>query len=463
MNNQFYGAPIGQEYNPGSHQYYQPAAPQQYGNVYYNQASQDPSYDSAYRSKEGSEALNRLFGDIKSNKFDINSFPQIQQRLSEFQGLQLPTIAPSGIPPAYQPVSGDHLPQSFALPPMSNVKSREDLTSIDRILEQMSNAVYESDAHAAANNYGSNSHYVNYNTHYGRSQPAAPPSSMTGIAAQALPSHHQNGSVSEQSSTSGLTPPSSAQSYTSGHSPLPSHLQLQQSSHAQMYPSLPTSAGMDGQYPTGANPPTLGPFGEDSQARRYSGGMLQRAQPARREANDSMDVTSEGSVTPSAAAKKASPPAGVIDPNLDPALTGGAGPADIAEATKPAEKSAEDIPSTDEGTAEQSGDRPAAPEGWLETTRFLEYLRGLVHSLQARFDQEESQRGQDLSPQEQEEGKEEAAIRQLQNAAQSPLSANKEQADTEMADVGAEEGTPKADAKLGEEGVEVGYPKLSMN
>ena len=452
MNNQYYGAPIGQEYNPGNHQYYQPAAPQQYGSVYYGQAPPDTSYEHFNRTK-GFEALDRLFGDIKNKQFDTSNFPAIQQRLSELSGLQLPTIEPTGIPPAYQPVAGGDMPPTSALPPMGNAKSREDLTSIDRILEQMSNAVYDNDVHSGAN-------YVNYNTHYGRSQPAAPPNAMTGIAAQALPVH-QNGGMSEQSSNAALTPPSSAQSYTSGHSPLPNHLHLQGSSSAQMYPSLPTSAGMDGQYPTGAgHPPTLGPtYGDDSQIRRYSGGMLQRAQPVRR--GDVDAITSDGSITPPAtAAKKASPPAAVIDPNLDPALSGES-PTKQADTNKPVSTEVE-MPSDETTTTDEPN---AAPDGWLETTRFIEYVRDLIRTIKNKIEKEPVD--------EEVEGKEEEAIRQLQNhtaAAEEVVTTNHNKSDIledqEMTDAIAPttELTPKlANATASATtGGEVEYPKLNM-
>ncbi|KKY15915.1 putative ph-response transcription factor pacc rim101 [Phaeomoniella chlamydospora] len=450
MTSQYYGNPVAQlaqDYNHGAHQYYQPAAPQQYGNVYYNQAAHDPTYDPAYQ-KRGFEALDKLFGDIKSRAFDTNSFPAIQQRLSELQGLQLPTIMPSGIPPAYQPVSGgSEFPQSYSLPPMGNVKNREDLTSIDRILEQMSNAVYDNDANAAAN-YSHASHYVNYNTGYGRSQ-VAPPSSLGAHIAQAhahAHAHAHASSISEHSGTPALTPPSSAQSYTSGHSPLPSHMALHQSTAAPMYPSLPSSSGMDGQYPSG-NAPALGPaFDSDAHPRRYSGGMLQRAQPARRGSGDAMDVTSEGSVTPGNEVKKASPDANLIDPNLDPAL-GGAAPAESSDKTtanSPEESQASSSKTTSpSATTEVANNEQSPPSsnGWLETTRFLDYLRGLIGQMKTRLDGDHSPAANDAATP---KGQEDYVMGEAE-----PISSSKE----------VEHGI---DTNAAEASDDVSYPKLSL-
>ena len=441
VNNSFYAPPvtqIGQEYGHAAHQYYQPAAPQQYGPVYYSHAAQDPGYDSGIYRKRGFEALDRLFGDIKAHSFDTNSFPAIQQRLSELQGLQLPTLMPPPghhLPPAYQPVgqnNGIELPESYSLPPMSNVRTRADLTSLDRILEQMSNAVYESDAHAA-NAYNNQSHYVNYSTQYARNQQAAPPLSMSAASMAAQAGHHHSGSISENASTPALTPPSSAQSYTSGQSPLSSHLQLNQATAAPMYPSLPTSAGMDGQYPNTGNAPTLGPaYDSDMHPRRYSGGMLQRAQPARRGSTEAMDLSPEGSATPPAGkeANKASPEADVIDPNLDPAL-GGSGVA----AEKSPEKSTS--PPESDTTPEKQ-----LPEGWLETTRFLEYLRDIVQQMNHTL----------------EEGKEqEAQLGEESTSRAATPTAPKVEEDHVMGEADAP--TPKP-AVEGEG--EVTYPKLNM-
>ncbi|KAI2792734.1 pH-response transcription factor pacC [Penicillium oxalicum] len=150
-------------YAHGGPQYYTahppPPAPNphSYGNVYYAL-----SHDSAqaYDRKRGYDALNEFFGDLKRRQFDPNSYAAVGQRLLGLQALQLPIL--NGPVPEYQPMPaavpiaagggyspGGHAP-AYHLPPMSNVRTKNDLINIDQFLEQMQNTIYESDENVAA-------------------------------------------------------------------------------------------------------------------------------------------------------------------------------------------------------------------------------------------------------------------------------------------------------------------------
>lgn len=316
-----------------------------YGPVTYYTGAPQTTYDYETR-KRGYDALDAFFGQVKRREFNPVDYAAVTRRLFELQGLQLPQIIPPNLNvPAYQPVSAvgggydsaDPI-QAYSLPPMGNAKTREDLTSIDQILEQMQATIYENDTHVAQSGTGQPGAYVTYNTQRASNSPT---STLPSTAA-----HHHNASVSD-ASTPGLTPPSSAQSYTSGHSPLPQH----NTPGNAIYPSLPTSSS---DYASiAANAATIGSMYDEDSRRRFGGGMLQRAAPSR--SDDGMDIErSDGSVTPPASAmnkgkQRDSPGAGVIDPAL-----GG-------EASTP-----------------KADDADQKQEDWLEALRLIEWMRDFI-------------------------------------------------------------------------------------
>ncbi|KAJ9655500.1 hypothetical protein H2198_005686, partial [Neophaeococcomyces mojaviensis] len=293
--------------------------------------------------------------------------------LFELQGLQLPQIIPSNLNvPAYQPVSAvgggydsaDPI-QSYSLPPMGNVKSRGDLTSIDQILEQMQATIYENDTHLAQSGTGQpGASYVAFNT---RGDSNSPPSSHMSSISTHSPMHHHQPSISgaTDASTPGLTP--SASSYTSGQSPLPQHNAPVGSA---IYPTLPTSSA-DYAAIAANSAATMGSMYEDDARRRFGGGMLQRAAPSK--SDDGMDVERDGSMTPPASSinkakakgKEASPKDSVIDP----ALSGEAG-----------------TPKVEKPEDEQ--------ETWLQNLRLIEWMRELIKKQleTGTFDGDETQK-----------------------------------------------------------------------
>jgi len=323
-----------------------------YGPVTYYGAPPQASYDYETR-KRGYDALDNFFGQIKRREFDPMAYQAVTRRLFELQGLQLPQIIPSNLNvPAYQPVSAvgggydqaDPI-QSYSLPPMGNAKTRGDLTSIDQILEQMQATIYENDTHLAPAGSGNpGASYVAYNTQHASDSP--PSSHLSSSTPQHQ--HHASISAATDASTPGLTPDSSAHSYTSGQSPLPQH----NAPSNPLYPSLPTSSA---DYASlAANTASMGSMYENDGGRRFGGGMLQRAAPSRSE--DGMDVEREGSSTPPASVMNAKGKERAGSPKdsvIDPALSG--------EATTPTGDKAED-----------------AQEEWLQNLRLIEWMRELI-------------------------------------------------------------------------------------
>jgi hypothetical protein len=338
-----------------------------YGPVtYYNAPAPQATYDYETR-KRGYDALDAFFGQVKRREFDPMQYQAVSRRLFELQGLQLPQIIPSSLGvPAYQPVSvggggsyesNDPI-QAYSLPPMGNAKTRGDLTSIDQILEQMQATIYENDTHQTG--------YVNYRTS-SNSPPTAQMASAASHSPSALLQHQHQSSVAstaDSASTPGLTPPSSAQSYTSGQSPVQGH---SAPSGNGMYPSLPSGGDMS--Y-AGGNAATLGGMYDDDQ-RRYRGGMLQRAAPAKKDADD-METATDGSVTPPAAAMNKIAKGKAVDskdPLIDPALSGDAG-----------------TPRSDAGKEE---DRETT---WVQNMRLIEWMRDLIKKRLERgeYDEDDS-------------------------------------------------------------------------
>jgi hypothetical protein len=327
--------------------------------TYYNAPAPQATYDFETR-KRGYDALDHFFGQVKRREFDPINYASVSRRLFELQGLQLPQIIPSSLGiPAYQPVAVggyDHADpiQAYSLPPMGNAKTREDLTSIDQILEQMQATIYENDTHLAQSGVAQpGASYVAY-----RTGSNTPPSQLQGVSHSTPPSmlqHHHQGSIAsntDAASTPGLTPPSSAQSYTSGQSPLQAHANP---SYNAMYPTLPSSAS-DMAY-AAANAATLSGMYDNDERRRVGGSMLQRARPSKRD--DDMDLASDGSVTPPASvmnksAKKGKGKEAPKDSVIDPAL------------------------SADASTPKSDGKEEDREQIWVQNMRLIEWMRDLI-------------------------------------------------------------------------------------
>ncbi|KAG2412118.1 pH-response transcription factor pacC/RIM101 [Aspergillus terreus] len=393
-----------QGYAHGAPQYYQSHPPPQpsgpsYGNVYYT-LSQGPetSHASYEHKKRGYDALNEFFGDLKRRQFDPNSYAAIGQRLLGLQNLSLPILAGSPLPeyqvmPAPVPVAaggygpGGHPAPAYHLPPMSNVRTKNDLINIDQILQQMQETIYESDDHVAAAGVAQpGAHYVHGGMSYRttNSPPTQlPPTHATAPATtSAAPVMTAATAHSPSTGTPALTPPSSAQSYTSGRSPisLPSATRVSPPHHdggSTMYPRLPSATMADSitaSYPTASSaapPSTLGGIYDHEDRRRYTGGTLQRARPEERRLSDAMDLSQDtkgdGDRTPTAKSREnssSSSPGRISASLIDPALSGS--PSETEATMRTAQAAAE--------VAERSDVQ------WVEKVRLIEYLRNYIAS-----------------------------------------------------------------------------------
>jgi hypothetical protein len=352
--------------------YYQPQPTNNYG-LYFNQptmSNQRPDHigfnqaQGGYDRKRTFDMVDDFFGNAKRRQIDPNSYAQIGRSLLPLHGsLSVSGGAMAAPEPQYmpQPVSavghGGHggqapaqnpLSQQYYLP-MPNARTQKDLIHIDNILGQMQDTIYE------------NSNQVNIQGGDGafggfRSTPSpavAHRGPTNGVHVQTdgynPMSANMNSPISQISShgTPAVTPPSSAVSYTSGHSPSPSSSGMSPESRhssvasSMMYPSLQTSLPAVNQGFGQTASATLGPNFDSEGRRRYSGGMLQRARgPVHRPAED----IRSGPPTPKAS---------------ESALSAGS-------------------PSSESEQSEATREREDQYERWVENMRVIESLRDYV-------------------------------------------------------------------------------------
>jgi hypothetical protein len=239
--------------------------------------------------KRGFEDLNEFFGSVKRRQVDPRSYTQVGRSLMPIHasmgigaGGELATEYMPQAPHTLGVGSISHGPhtQHYYLPPMPNLRTKDDLQQIDQILEQMQATVYE--------NTGSpNSHYApvdvrNQSPTYA-TRPAVDPFSAAQVASPLTAPTHSTGG------TPAVTPPSSSMSYTSAHSPTTSSSGMSPTSrHSSTvsYPNLPSRPNLP--YPSTSG---LGSNFTHNE-RRLSGGVLQSASGPR--------VPADRSATPKA-------------------------------------------------------------------------------------------------------------------------------------------------------------------
>ncbi|RYP63476.1 hypothetical protein DL771_009269 [Monosporascus sp. 5C6A] len=339
----------------GGPMYYQPLGGRGDHMGYHAAAAEFDSRKRAY------DALNDFFGDAKRRQLDPASYAQVGQRLMPLHGA-LP-IHSGSLPAEYLPAPavvavdghGGHGPyqQHYALPPMPNIRTKSDLVQIDQILEQMQSTVYEnSNTAAAAGVHQPGSHYLPLNFRHSQSPPHSAAPAQSAIGAGPYSAAHVASPLTAVSSTHSngtptATPPSSALSYTSGHSPTASSSAMSPTSRhnsttSALYPTLPAvTSGYPGQSATS----TLGPNFDSDPRRRYSGGMLQRASAGPR-------------------------PAIVVD----------RGDASSSATPKAPESAVSSVssPSAESEASNSENQQDQAYEAWLENVRVIEYLREYV-------------------------------------------------------------------------------------
>lgn len=288
-----------------------------------------------YPQRRNLDVLNDFFGSLKRGNVDPSSYAQVGRSLMPLQtgggaggggGVatefmpQPPHMLASA---AQQQQQHNPMAQHYFLPPIPNLRTKNDLEEMDVLLEQMQTTIYDNsgasptpNTHAfdLRNNPSPLARPTLVNDHYANAAVSAAhmPSPLTAL------SHSQSGG------SPAVTPPSSGASYTSGHSPSASSTGMSPSSRQApaimatsaagtiAYPHLPTSSGIA--YPGSAAPTTLGSsFGHED--RPHRGGMLQSAsrkvrpeEEDRRQQRQGSGSKEGGASSPSAASDASSEP-----------------------------------------------------------------------------------------------------------------------------------------------------------
>lgn len=367
--------------------YYTPTQPSSYsyGNVSYAIHS-DAGNHSGESHKQGLESIKNLVLETQRGTFDPTSYAEVGPRLSAIQGSQLPFLsstmggyhtAESGggdSPSVYGPTT------QYALPVLSNLRTKDDLLNADHVFQAMQTTVYENATHIAAAGLGQpGAHYVqSFNQRQSHSPPGLhiPSSHYASAPNMDGTSPHPN-----HDGTPALTPPSSAGSHTSGNSPLSAHGNntVIPAPPAAMYPTLP---GATSDTPAHIVPASTLRSQPDHHY-RHGGGRLQKAQPLHRspKREDEMDTSENTTVTPKRRASNSSLEVGpkphtrqnadFSSSNLDPALGGVVSPS-----------SGE----MDEGVIKEN-------EEWVGNARTIEALRTWVKQRLENHDYESEGRG----------------------------------------------------------------------
>lgn len=356
-----------------------------YGQVYY----QDPGNHAGFGTgKQGFNALNSLVPDVHNGNFDPRSYPQVSSRLNVIRSSGIPFLQNGGMAD-YQPVTavtsneganGVYGPTThYSLPALlPNLRTKSDLHAADNQYAQMQTTIYENSNQLAAVDIAQPERYhVLDGVVFRHSQ--SPPSRQ-------LPSSHQNGppsiaipaarSPANHNGTPSLTPPSSASTYSSGHSPI-SNINLSPTqTSSSVYPNLPNSAATsNGYFSSSMAPPSaLGTQFDNDSRHRHGGGKLQKARPLQPIRTEEAMDTSDDSSTPTKAASPAEEDTKhstaarnqvhVPSSNIDPALSG--------------------LVSSPGASGELDEGAIKANEIWVEQARTIEALRKWVQGRLAR-------------------------------------------------------------------------------
>jgi len=343
-----------------------------YGQQNYNNMSlaDQQSMDTRRRAIE---ALNDFLGDVKRRALDPTNYYDVGQRLNT-QALPLPVSIGSGYslgggynvsrtPQAnyssidnsgYMAQSGGNaMGQTYALP-IANARTKADLVDIDRFLEQLQTTIYDQ---SSSNQFNPTAHSQAHSSgHYSRhTPPQAQNAGLTPINAAPMANM-----TSQGTDTPALTPASLSSYASSGHSPPSSNTHSRASTDStSMYPQLPSVAGLSSVGSSYSATPVSGlASGFDGfDARRYSGGRLQRQAPqSNEEVEMSLDSPeAEGQRTP----KQGS---AVNQANVDPAL-------------RDEESMETEVPT--EGALSED-DEAQARAAFEENVRSIEHLRNWV-------------------------------------------------------------------------------------
>ena len=309
-----------------------------YGNVSYAVDHEGNSHP-VDSHKQGLESIKNLVMDTQRGSFDPTSYSQIGTRLSAIQGSQLPFLPGHSMSDYQSAETGDGAQASvyaptaqYSLPMVPNLRTKDDLLNADHVFQAMQSTIYENASGLAASGIGQpGAHYVQRQSH---SPPGLQLTSAhnSGFAPmRASPTH------SNHDGTPALTPPSSAGSHDSNHSPRSIHSNSGVTGRLAvgMYPTLPGSVSDSASHPS-SMAPTSTLRSQTEYQHRHGGGRLQKAAPSRiTRRNDAMDTSDDDPKKASSSSSSAASPVSKpltrrkIDfssSNLDPALGGMASP-----------------------------------------------------------------------------------------------------------------------------------------
>lgn len=256
------------------------------------QAGGGPSHQAASvdARKRGYDALNDFFGAVKRREINPASYGEVADSLMALHGVDLPVLGSTHVFQSNAPMvhTGGHEGsigrQQPTMPAFTNLRTKNDLISVESFLDQIQSTTYDSGNRVAVTGVSHPGIQSIGRTGLQSGHAEAPAeTNMANLTAPTIPAS----SHSTQSGTPALTPASSA-SQPSGYSPASigseSHgtSPVPASSATSMYPSLPLTnsrGGTPSGYPGPSRTPvsTLGPAFSGDQPPRYSGQMHHRA------------------------------------------------------------------------------------------------------------------------------------------------------------------------------------------
>ena len=384
-------SPMGyaQQGHNGAQNYYGPTQPQGYGNGYgtvsYNLGQSGDVTNAPYDGSKSIASLNAFIGDVQRGMIDTKSYSQLSNRLMPLQqsvpymlggGMADYHPAPAQVEVGGGPGTAYGSGVQYSLPAIDNLRTKDQLISMAQRFEQMAATVYEAAGQAEAAGVGQpGAHYVQDAIDYRQSLPT--PSLQLRSAHNRSPMATTSTRTNHSGGTPVLTPPSSAGSYTSAHSPDSTHSNPRLSPAApsgSMYPHLPGPSPTGG-YPSSSLAPTatLSAQSDNDYRPRHGGGYLQKAQPMGPPPrhHDEMDTSEENSSAPKEsllvhrapiAPMQARPKVEVLPSNIDPALSG---ELPIAPAS----------PVQNEREGEQEEHVAGHDSHWVNTIRTVEVLK----------------------------------------------------------------------------------------
>ena len=310
-----------------------------YGNVSYAVDHEGNSHP-VESHKHGLESIKNLVVDTQRGSFDTKSYSQIGTRLSAIQGSQLPFLPGHSMGDYQSAQSGDgpeasvYAPTAqYSLPMAPNLRTKDDLLNADHVFQAMQSTIYDNANNVAAAGLGQpGAHYVQRQSH-------SPPGLQIPSAHNAsfAPNTRASPTHSNHDATPALTPPSSAGSHDSDHSPRSVHSNngISRAPPAAMYPTLPGSTSDTVSHPSNMAP-TSALGSQPEHQHRHGGGRLQKAAPSRTpKREDAMDTSVDSPKKASSNSSSAASPVpkqmtrrniDFSSSNLDPALGGVASP-----------------------------------------------------------------------------------------------------------------------------------------